>query len=121
MKAASTIAHSGMLVVIIEASPGDVMLTPNMKLPWLSTMAKSEAKNSLTMSLWSTCSGFRKSDTSQNSSIAPPMRISVTTHGVTAPLAITTFDTGDISPHIAFAPNMAACPLILKSITLALF
>ena len=33
MNAASTIAHNGMLVVIIEASPGDVRLTPKIKLP----------------------------------------------------------------------------------------
>jgi hypothetical protein len=31
--AASTITHIGIVVVIIEASPGDVRPTPNMKQP----------------------------------------------------------------------------------------
>ncbi len=52
--------------------------------------------------------------------MAPPMRMSVTTHGVTAPLAMIILETGDINPHIVFAPNMAACPFKLKSIVLHL-
>ena len=33
------------------------------------------------------------------------MRMSVTTHGVTAPLAMIILETGDINPHIVFAPK----------------
>ena len=40
--------------------------------------------------------------------MAPPMRMSVTTKGVTAPLAISNFDTGDISPHKVLAPSIEA-------------
>ena len=56
--AASIMAHSGMLVVIMLASAGDDSPTPRMKLPWLNTMASSEAANSLAMSCEVTCSGF---------------------------------------------------------------
>lgn len=44
-------AHNGILVVIIEAFPGEVRLTPKIKHPWLNTMASKEATNKLAMSL----------------------------------------------------------------------
>lgn len=63
-------AQSGMLVVMMDASVGELMLTPRMKQPWLSTIANSEAKNSVTMSLGLTCSGFWNREAIQKSSIA---------------------------------------------------
>ena len=52
----------------------------------------------------------REKEVIQKSTIAPPIRKSVTTRGVTAPPNMINLDMGDISPHMAFAPNMAACP-----------
>lgn len=46
----------------------------------------------------------------QSNTMAPPMRRSVTTSEVTAPLAISNLERGDISPRIVFAPSMEACP-----------
>ena len=71
-------------------------------------MARSEAKNKVAKSLWLTCSGLLKKDAAQNRTIAPPMRKSVTTRGVIAPLAMMTLEMGDNNPHIALAPNMEA-------------
>ena len=79
-------------------------------------MAKSDAKNNVTISWWLTCSGFWKRDTIQNRTIAPPIRKSLTTNGVTAPPAIIVLVTGDIIPHIVFAPSMEAWPLQSKFI-----
>ena len=56
--AARTMASSGMLVVMIEASTGEVSPTPKMKHPWLKTMARSEAPKSFIRSRGGTCSGF---------------------------------------------------------------
>lgn len=110
-------AQSGMLVVMMDASVGELMLTPRMKQPWLSTIANSEAKNSVTMSLGLTCSGFWNREAIQKSSIAPPTRRSVITKGLTAPDAIISLETGDIRPHIVFAPSIAAWPFRLNFIS----
>ncbi len=107
-------AHTGMLVVIILASAGDESPTPKMKLPWLNTMASSEAPKSRAMSCEVTCSGFCRSEMSQNSSIAPHMRRSVMIIGVTIPPAITILASGDINPQLTLASNIAPCPLILE-------
>ena len=108
--AARIIATSGMLVVMIEASTGEVIPTPKMKHPWLKTIASSEAPKSFIMSAGGTCSGLRKSEAVQKRSIAPATRRSVTTSGVTTPPAMTALATGDIRPHMALAPSMAPWP-----------
>ncbi|CDC96519.1 unknown [Alistipes sp. CAG:268] len=51
-------ASNGMLVVMIEASTGEVSPTPKMKHPWLKTMARSDAPKSFIRSRGGTCSGF---------------------------------------------------------------
>ena len=107
-------AHNGMLVVMMLASAGEVSPTPKMKQPWLNTMASNEAPSSLAMSLWCTCSGFWKKETSQKSTMAPKMRRSVSTSGLMRPPAMTIFATGDMSPHMALAASIEPCPFQLK-------
>ena len=111
--AARIIAHNGMLVVMIEAFTGEVMPTPRMKLPWLRTTPSSDAPKSLARSFGGTCSDFRKNERIQNRIMAPTIRRSVTASGVTILPSITNLATGDISPQIALAPNMAPCPFQL--------
>lgn len=105
--AESTRAMSGILVVIMEASTGDAIFTPKIKQPWLKTMASIEAANIFIISRPLTRSGFWKNDAIQNSAAAPTIRSSVTAKAPIAPHDIANFATGDISPHIAFAANIA--------------
>jgi hypothetical protein len=70
-------------------------------------MPSKAAPASLRRSAAGTCSLGRKHDRIQNSAAAPAMRQLVTSRGVTTPDAITSFATGDISPHMRLAPNMA--------------
>lgn len=111
MTAARIIATSGMLVVMIEASTGEVMPTPKIKQLWLKTMASSEAPKSFIRSAGATCSGLPKKEAIQKRIIAPKTRRSVTTSGVMIPPTITSLATGDISPHMALAPSIAPWPL----------
>ena len=111
--AASTMASSGMLVVMIEASTGEVSPTPKMKLPWLKTMASREAAKSFNMSFGATRSGLKQNETSQKRIMAPPMRSSETTSGVIAPPIMMYLATGDIRPHMTLAPSMELWPLSL--------
>ena len=73
-------------------------------------MASSEAPNNLARSFGATCSLGRNHETIQKSAIAPKIRRSFSTKGVTAPETITTLARGDISPHMRLAENMAAWP-----------
>lgn len=52
--------------------------------------------------------GFLKKEVSQNKIMAPPIRRSVTTNGVTAPPSMINLETGDINPHMILAPNIEA-------------
>ena len=51
--------------------------------------------------------------------MAPAIRKLVTTNGVIVPLIITNLAIGDITPQIALAPNIEACPF--KSIFIGLY
>ena len=107
-RAANSMAHNGILVEMMEASLGELRFTPNRKHPWFRMIANNEAPNNLAISLWLTCSGFWKKEAIQNRIMAPPMRKSVITMGVMVPPNIRDFETGDINPHMAFAPNIEA-------------
>ena len=69
-------------------------------------MASSDAPKSLNMSREATCSGLRKSETIQKRIIAPKIRRSLNTSGVTSPPAMTIFAIGDISPHETLASSI---------------
>ena len=102
----------GVLVVMTEASMGEVRLTPMVKTPWLNTTPSKEAKNNFSKSWCGTCSFGVKKERSQNSAAAPSTRISTNNAGVTMLAAKMNFATGEISPHMTLAVNMVAWPFI---------
>ena len=101
----------GTVVVMTEASIGEVSDTPAMKQPWLSVMPNREAKKSMARSWGGTCSLRANAEAIQKSTEAPNIRKVVSASGVMAPDSSTALEIGDMMPHRKLAPNMAKWPI----------
>lgn len=121
MSHASSITHIGIVVVTIDASPGEVSPTPKIKHPWLKSTPRKAAPARRSRSGPLTCSFGKKSPVSQKRTAAPKMRKSTIRSDVSAEVVSRSLVAGAIRPHITLAPSMAACPFILKSLIIQRF
>ena len=100
------LVRMGVLVVMMEASTGEVMPSPMVNSPWLKSTPSMAAKNSFSKSGGDTCSRLVKMEAIQNRIAAPIIRISTIMNGVMMLVISTIFEIGDIKPHIMFAVVM---------------
>lgn len=104
------IVRIGVLVVMMEASTGEVIPSPMVNNPWLKSTPNMEAKNSFNRSGGDTCSRLVKIEAIQNKIAAPITRISTIMKGVMMLVISTIFEMGDINPHIILAVVMDKWP-----------
>jgi hypothetical protein len=83
MIAANTITKIGEAVDMIDASIGEVFVSPYMNNPWFMAIPVIEQKNSKARSFFDTCSLGKKRDVSQNITQANSIRNKVKPKGVT--------------------------------------
>ena len=102
----------GMVVVIIEASTGEVKDSPNVKHPWLQTIPNSEAKNNSCKSREETFSLGANIEATQKQTAPPIIRI-LANRSPVIPASIAAFPIGDINPHILAAASKERCPLAI--------